>query len=116
MIKARSAKAKGGKFEKQVIAWMQSLGLEARRQPGSGIFADFPSDGVVTIGDRKCILEMKKRAAIPKTFEGWLGGADILVMASDRAQVEDYRVYLRAEFFEWLIKAANFDPQGGGGR
>ena len=116
MIKARSARAKGSKFEKQVISWLQDLGLEARRQPGSGIFQDFPHDGTVTIGDRKCILEMKKRKAIPKTFEGWLNGADILVMASDRATPEDYRVYLRAEFFEWLIKAANFDPQGGGGR
>ncbi len=92
----RSAKKKGAVFEKQVVAWLQDLGLEARRQPGSGIYQDFPSDGVVTIGDRKCILEMKKRAAIPKTFEGWLGGADILVMASDRAQPEDFRVYLRA--------------------
>jgi hypothetical protein len=115
-IKSRSAKRKGAVFEKQVVAWLRGLGLEARRQPGSGIFADWPHDGQVIIGDRKCILEMKKRAAIPKTFEGWLGGADILVMASDRAQPEDYRVYLRAEFFEWLIKAANFDPHGGAGR
>jgi len=116
LIKPRSAKSKGLRYEKQVVQWLQSLGLEARRQPGSGIFADWPHDGVVTIGDRKCILEMKKRKAIPKTFEGWLKGADILVMASDRATPEDYRVYLRAEFFEWLIKAANFDPEGGNGR
>ena len=113
---ARSAKAKGGKFEKQVIKWLEGQGLSARRSPGSGIYQDHPHDGFVMIGDRKCVLEMKKRAAIPKTFEGWLGGADILVMAADRAQPEDYRVYLRAEFFEWLIKAANFDPSGGNGR
>ena len=112
----RSAKAKGGKFERQVVKWLQDQGLVSRRSPGSGIFQDHPHDGFVMIGDRKCILEMKKRAAIPKTFEGWLKGADILVMASDRATPEDYRVYLRAEFFEWLIKAANFDPNGGNGR
>lgn len=116
MIKARSAKAKGARHEKAVIAWLQSLGIEARRQPGSGIFQDFPHDGIAMIGDRKCIIEMKKRKTLPKTFENWLGAADFCVMACDRANPEGFRVFLKGEFFEWLLKAANFDPNGGNGR
>ena len=43
-MKARSAKQKGTRLEVEVVRAMQERGLSVRRQPGSGIYSDFPHD------------------------------------------------------------------------
>jgi hypothetical protein len=47
-------KRKGSAFESRVVARALKAGLEARKQPGSGVFNDYPNDLVI---------------------EGWLGEA-----------------------------------------
>jgi len=114
-IKARSAKAKGTKAEKELVLALQSIGLEARRQPGSGIYhQDFPHDLEFRIAGDKFIGECKKRASLPKMFDDWLGGADVLFMSPDRSP--PLRVYMTFDMFVRLAKMANGDQDGGNGR
>lgn len=113
-MKARSAKAKGYRLEKEVVKSHEDAGIPARRQPGSGIFQDFPHDVEINIGGEKFIGECKKRASLPKTFDRWLGGADFVFMAPDRQPPS--RVYMRYEAYMRLAKKAHGDPEGGNGR
>jgi hypothetical protein len=77
------------------------IGIEARRQPGSGIYGDFPHDIEFRVDGVRMIGECKKRAALPKTFDDWLGGADVLFMAPDRSPPA--RVYMTYEKFLWML-------------
>jgi|TARA_R110000823_G_scaffold261359_2_gene382086 hypothetical protein len=84
-MKARSAKAKGTKVENWVTGWFKQCGWFARRQPGSGIYRDFPHDNQVESPDSSLSfnIECKARKSGLKTIQGWLGAADILVMKPD---------------------------------
>lgn len=100
-IKARSAKAKGTRLEKRVVQLFEDAGArQARRQPGSGIYQDFPKDVLVEAGEERWIIECKARRQLPQTFERWLEGADMLVMCADR---DTPRVYMRWETFAALL-------------
>jgi len=100
-MKARSAKAKGTRLEKWVTAELSKLGLRCHRQPGSGIYQDWPHDVQVEIHGDRWIVECKSRKEPPKTYEGWLGGADVLVIRADRSEP---RVYMRWATFSRLVE------------
>lgn len=100
-IKARSAKAKGARLEKATVEDLRSLGIEAGRQPGSGVYANYPKDVHATIRGNRYLFECKARASPPKTLERWLAGADFLVVRADRAPP---RVYMTWDMFKELCK------------
>jgi len=86
-MKAKSARAKGTRVEKEVAERLNKLsGVTCRRQPGSGIYSDFPHDCYLQVRDMRFILECKARKSGLKSIQGWLGKADILVMRPDRSE------------------------------
>lgn len=102
-ITTKSGKAKGTRLEKWVAGALSDLGVEAGKQPGSGIYSDFPHDVRAVIAGRRFIVECKARKEAPRTFERWLAGADLLVIRADRA---DPCVYMRWPVFAELVHAS----------
>ena len=103
----KSPKSKGRKLENDIVKWFGEMGLNARRQPLSGQLSDFPHDVNVNLPDGgRLIVEAKKRAKLPATFDRWLGKAGVLIMASNFARPADWRVYMSGESFEHLIRRA----------
>lgn len=100
MIKHASAKSKGTRLEKKVVEDLSALGLKVRRQPGSGVYRDFPSDVAVEIRGKAYLCECKARATGFSVLDRWLGKAEILVVRVDRQKP---RVYLEWETFKELI-------------
>jgi hypothetical protein len=100
VIKVRSAKAKGTKLEKFVADQLSKVGWFARRQPGSGIYQDFPHD-VEARGpcDQNYIIECKSWKDGWRTGDNAMGAADLLVIKRDRG---DPRVYMSWDTFERL--------------
>ncbi len=82
-MKPRSAKAKGTKLEKWVVAQLESLGIRARRQPGSGIYQDFPHDCHFELPDGSMIVEAKSWKFGWRTGDNAMGKADMLVIKRD---------------------------------
>lgn len=107
-IKAKSAKAKGRKLEQWLEAQLKEIGLEARRQPGSGAFQAFPHDVEARLdGGARLLFECKQRKKDAwATGERWLGQADALVVRIDaepfKSQPEP-RVYMKWTTFAALI-------------
>lgn len=100
MIKAKSAKAKGHRLEKQVASDLTKAGLKARLQPGSGIYTAFPHDVQVEIHGKRYIVECKARKDSFRQLDSWLGAADILVVRCDRAEP---RVYMSWSAFLEIV-------------
>ena len=86
-MKARSAKAKGRRLEQAVADAFCAIGWKARRQPGSGIYEDFPHDVYLEtdLGDRY-IVEAKSWKAGWRTGDKAMGAADMLVIRRDRGE------------------------------
>ena len=108
MIKAKSAKAKGRKLEQWIVKQFESLGLTARRQPGSGAFDAFPHDVEAVLKDGKRVLvEAKQRRKDAwATGERWIGSADILVVRIDPEPFKpenEPRVYMKWSTFQRLV-------------
>lgn len=101
-MKARSAKAKGTKLEKEVCGWLQDVG-EIRRQPGSGIYADFPHDNEFRFCGHRFILECKARKEGHRTLDRWRGMADVLVIKPDR---QEPSVYMPISTFREFLSIA----------
>lgn len=72
------------RLEKELVKELQRYGLNARRQPGSGIYADFPHDVELEVGGHRFIVECKARANGFATLDRWMGQADLLVVKADR--------------------------------
>lgn len=85
-MRAKSAKAKGRRLEQDVVDLLKKAGLQARRQPGSGIYSDFPHDVELNHNDRRYIIECKSRRNGFATLNNWMGQADILVVKVDRGE------------------------------
>jgi len=85
-------KAKGERFEREIVQLAQSMGLTAHRIPLSG---STWIKGDVLIEGRK--LECKKRASGFKQIRDWIQGFDGLIIGSDH---EKPLVVVRLE--EWL--------------
>ena len=79
-MKPRSAKAKGTLLEKQVSAALSDAGARSRRQPGSGVYSDFPADVYAEIPLLGPVLiECKSHKSPLATIRRWLGKATVLV-------------------------------------
>lgn len=107
-MKARSAKAKGTRLEKWVEQELQSIGLLARRQPGSGIYSGFPHDVSFRIGEDEYIVECKARKEPPKTLERWRGQAHVLVIKHD---YHEPSVYMTWKMFRELVGYGALDKE-----
>lgn len=102
-MKPRSAKAKGTKLERQIVQELRDVGVDVRRQPGSGIYADFPHDVWFRLGERRYVIECKARREGHRTLDRWKGAADVLVIRADRSPAN---VYMTMELFLDLIASA----------
>ena len=100
-IKAKSAKAKGSKLEKEIVDDLKKdCKWEARKQPGSGIFSDFPHDCfAISPTGRKYIFEAKKHKHGYRTGDRQKGQADLLVIQADRSTS---KVYMEWAMFKEL--------------
>lgn len=100
-MKARSAKAKGTKLEKWVVDQVRRIGASARRQPGSGIFADFKHDAWLNIeGIGNLIVECKAWRNGWRTGDSAMGVADLLVIKRNHG---DPCVYMPWKTFEHFV-------------
>jgi predicted NAD-dependent protein-ADP-ribosyltransferase YbiA (DUF1768 family) len=109
MIKAKSAKAKGRKLEQWIVKELEAIGIQARRQPGSGAFEAFPHDveAVLPDGGRVLVEAKQRKDEAWATGERWLGQADILVVRIDPdpgRPLKEPRVYMTWSTFARLVK------------
>ncbi len=97
-MKARSAKAKGSKFEKKVVEFFNSLpGWSARKQPGSGIFQGFPHDVFAQLyREHDFVIECKKWKNGWRTGDKAIGQADFLFIERDYGEP---MIYMSARVF-----------------
>jgi len=98
----RSKKAKGTKLERWIVTELGKLGVEARKQPGSGIYKDFPHDVHMVIPgcDDSWIIEAKSWRHGWRTGDKAMGKADLLIMKRDHG---DPCVYMPWKTFEQII-------------
>lgn len=107
-MKARSAKAKGTRLEKWVSAALESVGLKARRQPGSGIYSAFPHDvECIWPGVGRLVVECKSRKEGHRQLDKWLGAADLLVIKADYGTPN---VYMSWQTFQAIAQQAQEGP------
>lgn len=83
-------------------------GVHCRRQPGSGIYADFPHDLRLTVGELEFICECKHWRNGWRTGDKALGQAEILLIKRDYSEP---RVYLTLGAFRSLLEAATNEDQ-----
>jgi len=100
-IKHASAKSKGARLEKLVAEDLKAIGIEAKRQPGSGVYRDYPSDVTAQIQGKDYLFECKARREGPRVLDRWLGENDFLVVRVDRGTP---RVYMTWAMFKELVK------------
>lgn len=81
---AKSKKAKGTKLEKYVAKEFERFGWKSQRQPGSGVYQDFPHDvRVESPAGSEYIIECKAWKHGWRTGEKAMGQAEILVIKKD---------------------------------
>ena len=100
-MKAASAKAKGTKLEKWVALELAKVGLSSRRQPGSGVYSDFPHDAMVRMRGKRYIIECKAWKDGWRTGDNAMGAADFLVIKRNHGEP---RVYMSWETFIGLAQ------------
>jgi hypothetical protein len=101
-MKAKSAKRKGTNLERWVCDELRKIGLDARKQPGSGIYQDFPHDVSVKLGEHeRLIIECKSWKDGWRTGDKAMGKADLLVIKRNYGEP---RVYMSWETLEYLLK------------
>lgn len=105
-MKAVSAKKKGTRLERWIADQLSKAGVAARRQPGSGMYRDFPHDVRGELRDGPFIVEAKSWKHGWRTGEKAMGQADCLVIKRDFGTPG---VYMSWEFFARLTQLANED-------
>jgi len=100
VIKHASAKSKGTRLERLVKDDLEAIGIKARRQPGSGIYSDFPHDNAFEVRGKEYLVECKARKDGHRTLDRWIGKADFLVIRADR---KEPHVYMTWKMFKELI-------------
>lgn len=70
----KNNKPLGSGLETRVVRRAQRLGMEARRQPGSGVYREFPNDVLIDTPGMRVLVECKVRSEHPSMKEmlGWL--------------------------------------------
>lgn len=73
------SKDKGTRAENEVVRILNEAGVDAKRQPMSGMLADYKGDVILPSGD---LIEVKNRESIANYIWEWLaqGGAKYLVL------------------------------------
>ena len=83
-IKTRSRKAKGSRLAKWVKTFFEDFGFPSRKQPGSGIYSDFPHDNCIELpGVGRVIIECKNWKHGWRTGDKAMGSADMLCIKRD---------------------------------
>lgn len=103
-MKPGYAKKKGTKLERWVADQLTKVGVAARRQPGSGVYQDFPHDVYGELRDGPFIVEAKAWKHGWRTGDAAMGQADCLVIKRDFATP---CVYMSWAFFARLVGLAN---------
>jgi hypothetical protein len=102
-VKPRSKKAKGTRLEKYVSLALSGMGWKTRKQPGSGIFQDFPHDVYAeTDSGLKLIVECKNWKHGWRTGDKAMGAADMLVIKRDFGEPN---IYLPLKVFQQIISS-----------
>tara|TARA_Y100000310_G_scaffold212425_1_gene213286 strand:+ start:140 stop:484 length:345 start_codon:yes stop_codon:yes gene_type:complete len=102
-MKARSAKAKGTRLEQFLTKVFGGMNWNTRRQPGSGIFRDFPHDVYAeTDQGQRLIVECKSWKHGWRTGDKAMGAADMLVIKRDFGEPN---IYMPLKIFEEIIKS-----------
>lgn len=80
-----ASKQKGTRAENEVVRKFNEAGIDAKRQPMSGMLAGFKGDVVLPNGDR---IEVKNRESIAEYLWTWLaqGDAKYLVLRKNHKE------------------------------
>lgn len=80
-----ASKQKGTRAENEVVRKFNEAGIDAKRQPMSGMLAGYKGDVVLPNGDR---IEVKNRESIAEYLWTWLaqGDAKYLVLRKNHKQ------------------------------
>jgi len=82
----RSAKRKGYRVEREIVALHLDMGLEAERVPLSGAAGGSYTGDLVIAKSWRGEVKARKGGAGFKVIEGWLGDNDLLFLRRDRAE------------------------------
>lgn len=82
----RSAKQKGYRIEREMVALHLDMGLEAERVPLSGAAGGSYTGDLVIAKTWRAEVKARKGGAGFKVIEGWLGDNDLLFLRRDRAE------------------------------
>lgn len=80
------SKAKGNRFESQLVKLCEEAGLKAVRAWGSNGRALGHAEEVDLLIEGRWKVQAKKRAKLPNYLKEWLTNVDCCVMASDREE------------------------------
>ena len=83
-MSGRRSRQKGARAERECVALLRGVGLNAYRIPLSGSCAGFKSDVEIRLPTRTLKVESKIRAGGFSTIYRWLDGSDVLVLRRDR--------------------------------
>lgn len=101
-MSGRSAKRKGTAGERELRDRLIACGWgDARRTPMSGAIIGLPHDVTASCGPFRFGIEVKRRRELPKTFEGWMKGSNVLALRADRGE---WRFYIAQDLFEDFLR------------
>ncbi len=102
-MKQRSKKAKGAGLEKLICDELLAIGVDAKRQPGSGIYKEYPKDVIAKIPEiGEMLVECKAHKNGWATGDKYMGHADFLIM---KPNYKEPRVYMRWSTFKKIVMA-----------
>lgn len=104
-------KRKGSGFEDRIVRDAHEQGLDARKQPGSGVYKDFPHDVVVEDLLAECKAGYTvERVKAGKTFQFQLSWLDGVVEAARKAGKRAGVVFFRPDNTKraWALMEENF--------
>jgi Holliday junction resolvase len=92
------SRAKGDRFERDVVSRHIAAGIEAVKVPLSGAVEGFKGDVIVGRDGYRGECKSRKNGEGFAVIEGWLKGNDLLFMKRDRAEplvVMTFEMYIR---------------------
>ena len=104
------SKAKGTGYETEIVKAHRGLGIESKRQPGSGAIEGFPCDVQIAGLLGECKRSKKQCTRLYKALEQ--GGADILFVRDDNQKTLTVLPWATwALILEWLELAKKFPAE-----
>ena len=87
-VSHRGCRIKGSVGEREIVALLQTAGIEARRVPLSGAMktTGFGGDVLVRDGEGEARWEVKRRGQGFKRLEGWLEDAKVVAFRADHGE------------------------------